>query len=359
MKIGILTQPLHSNYGGILQNYALQKVLVKLGHTPVTIDLTKNVSKIQYLLSVSKTIVFKIFGKKRPFIKYKSLYKRNDSFDSFVNKNINLTAPVSKLLNSVIIQNKLDGIVVGSDQVWRPMYNVGRLNAMYLDFAEAIDIKRVAYAASFGVDYWEYDEKQTEVCRGLARRFNKISVREQSAVQLCNDFLGVHATQVLDPTLLLDCSDYEKLCADVPKCHNNFIFAYILDLNEEKRNLIASFEKFLGMPARIYSADTNASLTPEEWISMFRDASFVITDSFHGTCFSIIFERNFFSIGNKHRGATRFMSLLKTFNLNERLIDVTEDNSYLNNLPIDWETVTDIRTKKAIDSMTFLNDSLK
>ena len=109
-------------------------------------------------------------------------------------------------------QYRFDAYVVGSDQVWRPTYNLGdKLFDMYLAFADGQQVKRLSYAASFGVDKWEYSDDQTRICSELAKQFDAISVREKSGVKLCADNLGVDAIHVLDPTMLLDPSDYNKL----------------------------------------------------------------------------------------------------------------------------------------------------
>lgn len=114
----------------------------------------------------------------------------------------------------------LDAYVVGSDQVWRPAFNLGpRLGNMFLDFA-GDDVKKISYAASFGCKEWEYTEEQERMCGKLAKRFDAISVREASGVDLCKEHFGVDATLVLDPTLLLNKEDYGKVCHDVPKRRN-------------------------------------------------------------------------------------------------------------------------------------------
>ncbi len=359
MRIGILTQPLHSNYGGVLQNYALQQVLEELGHTTITIDQKKKVSLIKYLLSTLKTILLRIFGKKRDFIKYTTLTKRNKDFDKFVNENITITSSTGRLYPKIVKANQIEALVVGSDQVWRPRYNKGRLQDMFLSFAKEMDVRRVAYAASFGVDTWEYDKSQEKQCAELAQRFDAISVREESGITLCDKYLGVTAKKVLDPTLLLSRNKYEALCSSVRKTETPFIFAYVLDLTPEKQMLITEVVKSKGFAARVYSADSKASLSLEQWLSMFRDASFVVTDSFHGTCFSIIFEKDFYTIGNKHRGTARFMSLLSGFDLQNRHVDLSFVNQISIHEPIDWNVVRQLLAQQSRVSIEFLKDSLK
>ncbi len=187
-----------------------------------------------------------------------------------------------------------DALIVGSDQVWRPMYNYN-IEDCFLSFVSHMNLKRVAYAASFGTDKWEFTQQQTEQCAVLAKRFDGISVREKSGVALCNKYLGVNATHVLDPTLLMKSQDYIKLCSHISK-REPFIFAYVLDESEEKIKSIVNFAERRGLPYFIKGADNTVSDddTIELWLSYFRDAAFVVTDSFHGTAFSIIFNKDFY-----------------------------------------------------------------
>lgn len=314
MKIGILTQPLLNNYGGTLQNYALQIVLRKLGHKPVTIDCNPKSSLLCYLLSCMKTIMyFFIPSKRRSFAVHARRKYRNTQFERFTNRNITLTKMVCHPTNSIIKAYGLEAIIVGSDQVWRPKYNQ-HIKDQFLGFVKNPDIRKISYAASFGADEWEFTDDQTLMLQSFIRQFSAISVREVSAVGLCKHYLGADALHVLDPTMLLDTSDYIDVCSIVPKEQNEFIFAYILDMTSEKKELLEKLRIELNLPIQYYTAEANAALSVEEWIAKFRDTSYVITDSFHGTVFSIIFNKPFKCLQNKKRGASRFDSLLSLYN---------------------------------------------
>lgn len=336
MKIGILTQPLVANYGGILQNYALQTVLKRMGHEVWTIDYCKY-TWIDWLDNSWKVLALKILGYNVKFSKMPPVRRAVERpLRRFAHKNITLTAPRTKYAEKHIVKKyAFDAIVVGSDQVWRPKYNP-RIEKMFLSFCKDLPIKRIAYAASFGTDEWELTTEQTQICVPLAQKFDAISVREVSSVALSCNHLNVEAAHVLDPTLLLTNEDYLRLCSDMPY-KEPFIFAYILDQNEEKLKMIKDFAVSKGLPYLIQSADAGVSDDDsiELWISRFRDAAYVITDSFHGTAFSIIFGKNFFVIGNKRRGNSRFESLLGLFDLQDRIIEDSE----FSNCQIDWNHV--------------------
>ena len=314
MKVGIITQPLDHNYGGILQNYALQNVLIKNNIDSITLDyLPGKQSLFRYILSCIKTCLLSFTSRKRSFYKWNSedVYRKK-IFDDFVKKNIVKTKIIRKYQSKWIGLNELDALVVGSDQVWRPKYNY-RLADVYLKFSKGLFIKRIAYAASFGVDNWEYTPRQTRVCSALAQKFDAISVREESGVKLCKEHLGVDATWVLDPTLLLKKEDYLPICKDIPICTEKYLAVYVLDENEQVTETYEKEAVKRGLVVKKFHADSKSTLTIPEWLAMFRDASYVVTDSFHGTVFSIIFGKEFKCLYNKSRGSARFDSLLKLY----------------------------------------------
>ena len=315
--IAIITQPLKNNYGCLLQNFALQKILRQLNYEPITIDYINNRLPPLWLFIGSwiKTILVFIFtGKKRGFAKYGKIDPRKKWSESFISTFINKTRIYSKYSNKIITENNIKTIVVGSDQVWRPKYN-DYLKDMFLDFCkENKHLKRIAYAASFGVDRWEMTRRQTRTCSLLAKLFNNISVREESGVQLCKDYLKVESTWVLDPTLLLSKEEYNIICKDIASTSEKFLAVYILDINESIRATCESTAKELGLTPKFFEAGPSSTLSVPEWLSMFRDASYVITDSFHGTIFSIIYEKKFEIINNESRGLARIHSLMNIYN---------------------------------------------
>lgn len=320
MRIGILTQPLTTNYGGFLQNYALQIVLGRMEHKVWTFDIVKY-TWFDWSIAVVKTIIKKILGRKTLFPMSPSKRKKRQlPLRTFAHKHINLTKKVKRVDQNIINEYGMDVLVVGSDQVWRRVYN-SHIEDVFFGFVENQDILKIAYAASFGVNQWEFSPEETRTCASLAKTFHAISVREDSGVSLCDNYLGVEATQVLDPTLLLSPDDYNMLCSHVKK-RPEFVFAYILDLDERKINEVKVFAEAKGLPYLIKSAVGNIEATDsvELWLSYFRDAAYVITDSFHGTAFSINYNKDFFVFGNTERGNSRFDSLLNLFNLQNRVV---------------------------------------
>lgn len=356
MKIGILTQPLSCNYGGFLQNYALQQVLRCMGHEPWTLDYQKY-TWLNYVDTLLRILIHKLLGHKVSFCQTPPQLRNQETpLRRFAEKNISLTKRTRRFKRRIITDYEFEAIVVGSDQVWRPKYNY-RVEDCFLGFVGSLPLRRIAYAASFGSDEWEFSSKQTVRCAALAKRFDAISVREGSGVKLCKDYFGVEATHVLDPTLLLTAEDYTALCRDLPQ-KVPFVFAYILDLDELKQQEIMAFAKAKGLPCVIKSADScidqNDSI--EKWLSCFRDAAYVITDSFHGTVFSIIFNCEFYVYGNEDRGNARFDSLLNVFGLQSRKVTSILSNALE---PIEWVEINKKRTSEIKKSLLWLKQNLQ
>ena len=245
MKIGIITQSLRVNYGGILQNYALQKVLKNKGYDVVTIDQPcENEKYYRMVLSALRTFILKLFrkGGKRKYPtdickRYRNFVSKN--IQKFINEHIVFSKQLIDYeeTKEYVVNHKIDAIIVGSDQVWRPKF-VKDIYHSYIDFAEKLDVKRIAYAASFGVDNWEYNDIQTQRCSSLIKKFIGVSVRELSGIELCRKYLDVEAQLVLDPTLLLKSEDYMYLIKNENTTYKG-IGVYLLDFNEEKMNFIA------------------------------------------------------------------------------------------------------------------------
>ena len=374
MKIGVLTLQLHNNFGGILQAYALQKVLKDFGHNVVLIDKSRYVSLgpwyKRYPIYIKRGINRFIFGKNiivKADIEQNRLLKTIAKYtEPFIEKHIR--RGYTKDFSNIREQD-FDVLIVGSDQVWRPKYFFSKIENAYLDFAKEWKIKRIAYAASFGTDEWEYTKEQTSNCAALLKKFNAVSVRESSAVQLCSDNFGVKAEHVLDPTMLLCKEDYIKLFKDynTAQSDGNF-FCYILDDGEEKKSLIDCVAKQKGLKAFYVNSryeDLDAPLEEriqqpvEKWLRAFYDAEFVITDSFHACVFSIIFNKPFIVYGNKERGLARFNSLLSIFGLEERIVTTKEEATKAISKPIDWERVNEVHKQWKEKSMSFLNNNLK
>ena len=329
------------NYGGILQAYALQTVLERMGHEVVVIDrkLTIKSTWRKDILSYPYRAFKKYCLRKNCKIRWEVAYRKEQSLlmskiQKFIDQNLHVFH-VENLED--IHERQFDAIVVGSDQIWRKTYFCASVNSdvstAFLSFTEGWNIKRIAYSASFGVDAWEYSAEETQRCLEAAKLFDAISVRELSGVRLCQEYLHREAVCTLDPTLLLSDLDYLKLLGKEKvgdEKRQKQLFVYVLDKTEEKRMLVEKIahDKNLAVSEFDISRKRSVCVEPcnsvESWIDGIRNAELVVTDSFHACIFSIIFHKPLVAVVNNGRGASRFQTLCSLLGVGDNMLsDVT------------------------------------
>lgn len=374
-KVAILTQaPLGTNYGNSAQAYALQTVLRKAGFEPTVLDRVRNdiYNVTHWSLRQFKNEILNFIDKKHRLTPrvYHEIFK--DHF-LFVHQYINLSEQLytAEDLKKHFKENQYDAIIVGSDQTWRPAYSPNIYN-YFLDFLENDDrIMKLAYATSFGTSDWEFTDDETKRCAQLVQQFDAVSVREESAVEMTQKYLNKESVWVLDPTMLLEKADYQKLIDGRRRPERTGIYSYILDETEEISAFIESAQQVLEMdhftnqPKIRNKKKTSENLedyrypTLEGWLQGFEEADFIITNSFHGTVLSIIFNKPFITIVNKERGASRFHSLLGLFNLEDRLLTNQDQLKEIIKQPINFASVNEKMEDLRKDSLQFLLNNLK
>jgi len=356
MKVTTITLPLHVNYGAVLQAYALHQALINAEHEPVLLDIRSSIYKKNDFLSLLSFI--KGFMSR---LKKKETEYGNTFFEEFVNRNINKTKKI-RFGFQLSGLPKSEAYVVGSDQVWRSEYALN-IELFYLNFVKKGALK-LSYAASFGKGDWSYNPLQTENCKALIKEFDAVSVRELSGRNLVEAQLDASAIHVLDPTMIIGIEKYNCLIEDYSdKLYGNRdLFCYVLDINQEKQRLISSFcsEKSLNEVICNKGKTDKDKISIENWLQGIRDSKFVITDSFHGMVFCILFEKEFIVLANNSRGYERFSSLLGQLGISERLVDETmlEDFSVTSLRGIDYKKVNDQLCILKEKSIFFLQSSL-
>lgn len=337
MKVAILTLRFHSNFGFIMQAYAMQNVIRKLGHDPVSyytkIEETPVINKIKQTI---KNVIKKVTkGSKEPVFWYwptKEDYEIIDKHtNEFIRDNIVLT-PYLKGFREIenYDNDKFDAFIVGSDQVWRASFSLNIPTYFFRYLSESR--KKMAYAASFGIPQLDYTKKEIEECGKLLSSFKIVTVREDDAVDICNKEFGVNAVSVLDPTLLLPKEEYYEMAEKGNLLNEGrpYIFAYILESTPHIEEYIKKIEKMYHLPV-VNILPPNYEFSSKKQIESliyppiydilrgFRDAEFIITDSFHGTAFSINLNKKFSVFIHKHRGSSRIPSILKNFEITKRV----------------------------------------
>lgn len=314
MRIGIVTFLSASNYGAVLQNYALQTVLNKMGYGQVeTID--------RLLGGFKSTLRFRCIRK----------YIFPNYFIRFRNRYLKLSEHINKQRDLYRIQNEYDVIIVGSDQIW----NFDIIDKMeyyyYLDWVTNQKVRKISYAASFGRDMFNLSQEIKDKVSTLLNDFLCVSVREKSGISICQEMLGVNADYDLDPTLLLSVVDYNQI-VKLERCvRKRYLCSFILDQSKEKMDYVKAIAEKLDLRViNIYPKEVNRwkslvsskyhFLPVEKWLQYIYNADFVVTDSFHGMAFSINFNKQFIAINNAYRGSTRFVNLLSLLGLEDRLV---------------------------------------
>lgn len=207
------------------------------------------------------------------------------------------------------------------------------------------------------MDQTDYKQFLHEKVTKLLAKFDAVSVREKSGIDICREFGREDAVHVLDPTMLLTSGDYNRLIDDKPRS-SGIMLSYILDSNPALCALVDKVSTSLGVKPVKMSGRDEVSPPVEDWLAGFRDAEFVVTDSFHGTVFSIIYRKPFVVFGNRSRGGmARFESLLGLFNLQDHLISSVEEFDFGKDYSIP-ASIYDILAEKKSLSMDYLYNAL-
>ncbi len=370
MKIAILTVPFNNNYGGFLQAFALKTVLQSMGHDVIFLMRERNrMSRYQRV----RGFVGWLLGRRSQcyYSNQYHIYKISKNTRRFVNRYI---APLSKSCYTTESFTRMlrscdaDVFIAGSDQCWRYKFTPSYVDDYFYKGLLGTNKRRISYAASLGTEELEYDDEMRKSCMRCLKEFSAISVREDSALPLLEKYFGVpvgFAKETLDPTLLLTVDKYKELMKGFPPGGSNYLFSYILDETEDKSKLI---EKILNkynlewIDQKAQTGDIHQLhvIEPVElWLSRIYHSSFVVTDSFHGMVFSIIFNRPFIIYGNKLRGKARIDSILRKFDLQDCYLENSEQLSFIRGIDeFDWNSINKALIRRKEESFKFLKDSL-
>ncbi len=372
MKIGILTLPIAENYGGILQAVALYRLLDAQEHDVVLIYKQSTNTQVWWK-KIIKEILLKI-----PFHNFRNMKNNNKLNEArlerkkfhrpFIEKEIFKISEdlyTKQDLENFAKKENFDAVIVGSDQVWRKAYiNDKYYKSYFLDFVDGSKTKKIAYAASFGKDFWEGKGDSQEIAK-LLQDFVAVSVRESSGVVICKDTFDYDkAVHVLDPTMLMSKEFYkDEIIAKYDAVNTNAggLLTYVLDEAEEKKEIIEFVQKSADMKSVHHLKGFDSSqvtYSVPQWLASFANADAVVTDSFHGMVFSIIFEKDFVVIGNEGRGMDRFVSLTTKLGLEERLVFDVKDLEGKELEKIDYSRVNMILNSEKKKSLEFLMGAL-
>ena len=375
MRIAVITFfQSQNNYGQLLQCYALQSALRELGHRPYLIRYGFHQKFFHWLKAEN---FFTNGGLHVTYHQFKKwLRSRKDtserSFDTF--RKVHLTKSLRCYNSLAELQQhppKARCYITGSDQVWAQLLSIDDNKSFFLDFGPH-NVKRIAYAPSFAVK--DYPSELKGKLAGQLRRFDAISVREQSGVRICKE-LGFEASLVLDPTLLLTSEQYRKLMKEPQK--SNYCFVYQVNVSSKDElcwDVFSAYNNKKGFASVAAFANPNYDIdmefltgaryvypSIELWLGYICNAAYVLTSSFHGVVFSLLFHKPFAVCLRKEglfAGNDRVITLLEMMNLSDRVVQDGMKAEEVIEKPIDWEKVDAILSQKRNESMVFLNNSI-
>lgn len=335
MKIGILTFHCAHNYGAVLQCYALQETLKAMGHEVEVIDYRPNFLLLPYKVwDIHRYTAYNSFF--RSILECLKLYRRlvrYRAFNSFIKTRLNLTKEQT-------ISSSFDIYIMGSDQIWNPGITKGFHKPYfgYFDFPKG-SRKYIAYAASMETSF--LDKEAEGFYAKALDNFDAVSVREQMLADLLQPLTLKKIETVLDPTLLADAAIWHAI-AKQPPVDYKYVLVYQVIYNESTRIIAQNVANQIGAKVvevtawvdRKYRANVYQCCSPEEFLGWIKYASCIVTTSFHGTAFSVIFNKPFYCI--KFGGDTRSLSLLQMLGLEYRMITQTFYQSFQT---IDYQAV--------------------
>ncbi len=350
MKVGILTFPHSPSYGASLQMYALYKTVEQLGCTPFILNYQNKYMQNKHHIEHNpiKAKLLNIVG-----------YRTSKKFNQFEKM---LTWLPKTIIHEAIklhsVSAELEYIIVGSDQVWNPAVT-GSDTAYFLDFCESK--KKISYAASFGVNALE--PQFAKVITELLYDIPALSIREQKGKEIIKKLTERDASVVLDPTFLQTKESWDKIVYAKPIVKQPYIFSFVFNSNEENVSYKTRLSNETGLP--ILSISDNpmkksdeksiyvSGIGPKEFLRLIKDAEYIVTDSFHGTAFSIILNRPFYvSLSTKTN--SRLETLLSTLELENRIISECKTfNKHINYAKVN-QSISVFRER----SLSFLQKAL-
>lgn len=376
-KVAVIVCPNIRNFGSVLQSYATQKAVTKLGYDNEYIKYVKTKkTAYKYLIQL---LIPSIMAERLSFLKRKIfqsrnkefISKRNKVFDNFVDKYM-IASPKYVGYDELKRAGKNYSIaVLGSDQVWNPINSGSDFYTLnWLDNKT----KRVAYAPSFGVS--EVPTLLKGFYKDFLNKFDHISVREIRGQKIVKQLTGKKVPVVCDPTLLFKADEWDDILPEKPVAEGKYIFCYFLGNRKEPRECVLKLAKKTKLPIVMmpffgeiseYDNKLNARFAdnpdPSRFVSAIKNAEYVCTDSYHGTVFSIIYRKKVLvfrrhSADSSKNTFSRLESLLSIAGMKDRIVDDVWDDRFIND-STDYDKVAENVDKLRKYSWDYLSSSLK
>ena len=368
MKISLLTLQYIPNYGSVLQTYATQFLFASAGCEVEVVNYVRPNCRRTNILA-NQLQLDKLNGGIRSYPGIKNIvsYKRKRYFErldrvfqSFILKYIHLSKPYDTAESLMQNPPVADVYCTGSDQMWNSIWNDGILKEHFLVYAPA-GKKRIAFSTSFGRT--ELDKSELEITRSFIQKYDAISVREKSALDLLEQMGYRNGVHILDPTLIMTANDWASQLSIIPKINYRYVLTYGLNDNQELGTFARKIAKDNGLRLINIGLSWRAYFNPGKtiqlpsvatFLSLIKHADYIVTDSFHGTAFSLNFNRQFF-VFYPGRFSTRLQSILSLTHQEHRAVsDCTADWKKIK--PIDYTEVNTILARERQKARRFIEE---
>jgi hypothetical protein len=332
MKIGILTYHRAHNYGALLQAYALRSFLEKIGHNVEFVDYWPDYHKEEYkILSIKVIKKYSWLGRVKFLtgfiIGFSRIIKRRNGYIRFMKLRLNLTDK-TKFNKATEIDSSYDVIIYGSDQIWRKqkLFSCQGFDEIYFGSRLKNVQKRISYAASMGEI--DLDNNDLAFIKDHLNNFDAISVREENLKETISK-IGFNSILALDPVFFLNKNEWSKIACNKPSIQREkYIFFYQLNnsieaellVNNLKNELKCKVVEIQGEVAPFcFGKRYFQTACPEHFLSLIKNAEFVVSTSFHGVAFSVIFEKQFYALGLDNNSG-RVQTLLSSLSIGNRYL---------------------------------------
>jgi len=364
LKVGILTFNFALNYGSLLQSYAMQEILKSMGYDAYIVDLDELNKENRLSVKAKLRKILVETSSRFGFIPV--IRDRNNKVKKFQNfrKRFHFTSKCNDIDSLQAIADEFDALIVGSDQVWNP----GLQDFTYLFMLPVNGVKKIGYSISLG----KAKEEELDEFKKDIRDFDSISVREADIKDVVERLSGKNVSVTLDPTLILDKTVWTKLAEESAIELNRpyllcFLFGKNREFNKEKYAFVNCVAKkkgidiiYLNHGYNRYSFGNNAycDCGIEDFLKLFINADAIVTDSFHGTVFSIVFEKEFYSIVDGTSSDRRKQDLLAAAGIDTRIVDVSSNNLTVDDMNIDYSLVSKRLELMKDESIGFLKSRI-
>ncbi len=363
MKVGILTFPNSVSYGATLQMVALQETVRSLGHQVEVINYHNPYMRTEKHTRKGRHPLKRALQRQIRLLLHRRLYA---NFRDFERRRITgyPARPFTDKKELAELGRRYDAVICGSDQVWNPDITAGDLS-YFLDFCTAAT-KRVSYAPSFGVE--QFPEGFCQSFAPELERFHALSVREMPGKVLVEQLTGREATLVTDPTWLVDAADWAKMEQPHPAAQGEYVLYFVVNQSEELLARCKAFAREKGLKVVMVggnplTAGKNSDplftqaidIGPEQWLYLVHHARYVFTNSFHGTAFSVLFERDVY-VQVPPRNGSRLRQVLESLGMEQHEV---REGEALTDRPVDYDRARVAFAEQKEQSLTYLKNALQ